>query len=83
MILVAYTTAKINHIHPVLMTPRSSNKAAETFKHLIPTIVRHQALRAYNVMYRGDSLQIQVVNCNDNSITHLCELVIGYDEGRC
>ena len=81
MILVSYITVKTNHIKPVPRTPESSEKAITMFKHAILSIVIRQALRAYNIMYQDDSLRIQVIDSNDESINHRYGLVIGFNKG--
>ena len=51
------------------------------FKQALSSIVTRQALRAYNIMYQGDSLQIKVVDSTDESINHPHGLMIAFDKG--
>ena len=74
-------TVKTNHIKPVPRMPELSEKSTAMFKHAILSIVTCQALRAYNNIYQGDSLRIQVGDSNDESINHRYGLMIGSDEG--
>jgi hypothetical protein len=82
MTLVSYITVKTNNIRPIPSTSESSEKAIAMFKHALSSIVARQALRAYNIMYRGDSLRIKVVDSGDKSINHRHGLMIAFDEGR-
>ena len=65
MTRVSCITVKTNRIKPALKTPESSKNAIAMFKYAILSIVTRQALRAYSIMFQGDSLRIQVIDSND------------------